>query len=74
MSCIFDIAVTSDANQKIFLAPSNFFLQIYLYVNTNIMVHWYTSEILYHLFIKYLCEQNVINNNIPRLSPFTNEG
>ena len=37
------------------------FFQIYLFVKKNIMMYWYTREMLDHLLIKYLCESNVIN-------------
>ena len=36
-----------------------YFFFIYIFVKKNIIM--YTCEMLYHLFMKYLCDQNVIN-------------
>ena len=42
-------------------AKKSFFFSNLPIRQKNIIMYWYTREIIYHLFIKYACERNVIN-------------
>ena len=57
------LPATSNAKKTFFFCSIFIFLFFYFFICLFVkkMIYWYTSEMHYHLFIKYLWEQNVIN-------------